>query len=70
MVGAKSFGDGTHGSAVVSILHVSEALLSLGKILQAVQPEVEVFGCHTRPQTLVQLAGKLVAPLQVKHKEL
>lgn len=64
MVGAQGLGDGGHGSAVVAVLHVAQALLRLGKLFQAVQPEVEVLRRHAGPQTLVQLAGELVAPLQ------
>lgn len=65
MVGAQGLGDGAHGSAVVSVLHVTQALLCLGKLLQAVQPEVEVLRRHAGPQTLVQLAGELVASLRI-----
>ena len=64
LVGAEGLGDGAHGPAVVSVLHVTQALLRLGELLQAVQPEVEVLRGHTGPQTLVELAGELVASLQ------
>lgn len=65
LVRAQSLSDGAHGATVVSVLHVTQALLSLRKLLQAVQPEVEVLWCHTSPQTLVQLAGELMASLQI-----
>lgn len=65
MVGAQGLGDVAHGSTVVSIRHVTQALLSLGKLFQAVQPEVEVLGGHTGAQTLVQFTGEVVAPLQM-----
>ncbi|TNN76149.1 hypothetical protein EYF80_013680 [Liparis tanakae] len=56
-------GDGAHGAAVVSVLHGTEAPLGLGKLLQAVQPEVEVLRCHAGPEALVQLTGEVVASL-------
>lgn len=67
LVGAQGLGDGAHGSAVVSVCHKTQALLRLGKLSQAVQPEVEVLRCHAGSQTLVQLAGEFVAPLQMHH---
>lgn len=67
LVGAQGLGDGAHGSAVVSICHVAQALLRLGKLSQAVQPEVEVLGRHARPQTLVQFTGEFVAALQIHN---
>lgn len=33
LVGAQGLGDGAQGSAVVSILHATEALLCLGELL-------------------------------------
>lgn len=44
---------------------MTQALLCLGKLFQAVQPEVEVLGRHTGPQTLVQFTGELMAALQI-----
>lgn len=70
LVGAQGLGDGAHGSAVVSIRHVAQALLRLGELSQAVQPEVEVLGCHTGPQTLVQFTGEFMAALQIHNSGL
>lgn len=70
MVGAQGLCDGAHGSAVVPVFYVTQALLSLGELLQAAQPEVEVLRGHTSPHTLVQLAGELVASLQVNDKKI
>lgn len=47
LVGAQGLCDGAHGSAVVSICHKTQALLCLGKLSQAVQPEVEVLRSNT-----------------------
>lgn len=70
LVGAQGLGDGAHGSAVVSICHQTQALLCLGKLSQAVQPEVEVLRCHPGSQTLVQFTGELMTTLQSWHKTL
>lgn len=70
LVRAQGLGDGAHGSAVVSVLHVTQALLGLRKLLQAIQPEVEVLRCYAGAQTLVQLARELMAALQTTKKQL
>lgn len=64
LVGAQGVGDGAHGAAVVAVSHATQALLRLRELLQAVEPEVEVLGCHAGPQALVQLTGELVAALR------
>lgn len=70
LVGAQGLGDGAHSSAVVSVCHEAEALLRLGKLSQAVQPEVEVLRCHACSQTLVQLTGEFMAALQIYNNTL
>lgn len=65
LVGTQGLGDGAQGAAVVAVLHVTQALLRLGELLQAVEPEVEVLRCHAGPQTLVELAGELVTSLGI-----
>ena len=64
LVGAQGLGDGAHGGTVVAVLHVAEALLCLGELLQAVEPEVEVLRGHAGSQALVEVAGQVVAALQ------
>lgn len=68
MVGAQGLCDGAHGATVVALLHVTQELLCLGELLQAVQPEVEMLRRHTGPETLVKLARELMTALQINSK--
>ena len=46
---------------------MAEALLRLGELLQAVEPEVEVLRGHARAQALVEVAGQVVAALRTRE---
>lgn len=44
---------------------MTQTLLGLGKLFQAVQPEVEMLRRHSGAQALVQFTGELMATLEI-----
>lgn len=63
VVGSQGFGDAGERGAVAVLLQACQALLCMGELLQAVQPEVEMLWSHLSQQALVQLSGHVMVAL-------